>query len=67
MCTDGILERRSPAGEFFTEEGLKRVVRAAFDASAEEILDRIFEEAGAFGEARPWEDDATAVVVRRSR
>jgi len=67
MCTDGILERRSPAGEFFTEEGLTRVVRAAFDASAEEILDRIFEEASAFGEARPWEDDATAVVVRRSR
>src|SRR5262245_8334125 len=67
LCTDGILERRSPAGEFFSEEGLTRVVRAGFDASAEAILDRIFEEASAFGEGRPWEDDATAVVVRRSR
>lgn len=66
LCTDGILERRNPAGEYFSEEGLRRVVRASFDAPAEEILERIFDEASAFGEARPWEDDATAVVVRRS-
>ena len=67
LCTDGILERRSPAGEHFATDGLTRVVRAGFDAPAEEILDRIFEEANAFGDGRPWEDDATAVVVRRSR
>lgn len=67
LCTDGILERRSPAGEHFAKDGLTRVVRAGFDAPAEEILDRIFEEASAFGDGRLWDDDATAVVVRRSR
>jgi len=32
---------------------------------ASAVLERLFEAAFAFGDDRPWEDDATAVVVRR--
>jgi serine phosphatase RsbU (regulator of sigma subunit) len=65
LCTDGILERHDRAGEFFGTERLKAVVAERQDRSAGEILDRLFEAAIAFGDGRPWEDDATAVVVRR--
>jgi len=67
MCTDGILERRSADGEFFGEDGLKDAVRANMDASAEEIVERVFAATLAHGGRLPWEDDATLVVVKRSR
>jgi len=65
FCTDGILERRNKAGEFFGEEALKAVVHANLEAEAEAIQERIFGAALEFGDGRPWEDDATVVVVRR--
>jgi len=65
LCTDGILERRDPTGDFFGEEGLERVVREARGASADEILEKLFATTVAHGHGRPWEDDATLVVVRR--
>jgi sigma-B regulation protein RsbU (phosphoserine phosphatase) len=65
LSTDGILERRDPRGEFFGTGELQRVVSEDPSASAEAILDRIFAAAFDFGDGRPWEDDATAVVVRR--
>jgi sigma-B regulation protein RsbU (phosphoserine phosphatase) len=65
MCTDGILERRDASGEFFGEERLQRLVRDAIQDGAERILERVFDAAARFGESRPWEDDATAVVVKR--
>ena len=65
LCTDGILERRDPDGEFFGTEGIKRVVEPSLDLGAEAILDRVFESTVAFGDGRPWEDDATLVVVKR--
>jgi sigma-B regulation protein RsbU (phosphoserine phosphatase) len=65
LCTDGILERRDPGGEFFGTERLKAVVAHRRDGTAGEILEALFEAAVAFGDGRPWEDDATAVVVRR--
>ncbi len=65
MCTDGILERRNAAGEFFGEEGLKGVVRANLAEASEEILDRVFEATRVHGDGRPFEDDATLVVVKR--
>jgi sigma-B regulation protein RsbU (phosphoserine phosphatase) len=65
LCTDGILERREASGEFFGEDGLVRVVGKSRSLSAEQILEGIFASAFAFGDARPWEDDATCVVVRR--
>ncbi len=63
--TDGILERRDAKGEFFGLERLKAVVQASRALSAENLLERIFAEAQAFGASRSWDDDATAVVVKR--
>jgi phosphoserine phosphatase RsbU/P len=63
--TDGIFDRRSRAGEFFGEARLRRMVEESKDAAAGDLLDRIFTAAFEFGDGRPWEDDATAVVIRR--
>jgi sigma-B regulation protein RsbU (phosphoserine phosphatase) len=65
MCTDGILERRAADGTFFGEERLRDLVRERKASSATAVLDAIFEASEAFGRTRPWEDDATVVVVRR--
>jgi sigma-B regulation protein RsbU (phosphoserine phosphatase) len=65
LCTDGILERRNSAGEFFGDDRLRSVVRGSQDAPAAAILERVFEAAFTHGERRPWEDDATLVVVKR--
>jgi serine phosphatase RsbU (regulator of sigma subunit) len=63
--TDGIFDRRSKAGEFFGEAHLSRLVQESEGRGAAEVLDRLFAAALAFGDGRPWEDDATAVVIRR--
>lgn len=65
MVTDGILERRDEDGEFFGEDRLKVLVRMSRSSSAQEILERIVGVTAAFGAERPWEDDATVVVVKR--
>ncbi|HEY6547671.1 MAG TPA: PP2C family protein-serine/threonine phosphatase, partial [Vicinamibacteria bacterium] len=65
LCTDGILERRDAKGEFFGTEGLAVLARKHMADTAEEILERIFGAAVAFGDGRPFEDDATLVVVKR--
>jgi phosphoserine phosphatase RsbU/P len=67
LCTDGIVERRSPTGEFYGEERLRDLVQRlkGSQATAQEILDKIFEDVLAWGNQAPWEDDATVVVVRR--
>jgi serine phosphatase RsbU (regulator of sigma subunit) len=44
---------------------LRSLVHAHRHASANEILARLFDAVQAFGGTRPWEDDATAVVIRR--
>jgi sigma-B regulation protein RsbU (phosphoserine phosphatase) len=65
LCTDGILERRDRSGEFFGIERVKTLVRESQREPARVILDRLFEASLAWGEARPWEDDATIVIVKR--
>src|SRR5262245_29628538 len=65
LCTDGILERRDAKGEFFGGERLRTLVREHQGAPAQEILERLFEAAMRFGDGRPWEDDATAVILKR--
>ena len=66
LCTDGILERRNRAGDFFGQERLEAAVRPARGEQAAAILERVFESARAFGKARHWDDDATLVVLRRA-
>jgi sigma-B regulation protein RsbU (phosphoserine phosphatase) len=65
LCTDGVLERRDGRNEFFGAAGVSRVVRENPQADAGALLDRLFAEAFEHGADRPWEDDATAVVLRR--
>jgi serine phosphatase RsbU (regulator of sigma subunit) len=65
MLTDGILERPDKAGEFFGLDRVRAIVRERQGRPAAAILDRLFEAAFAWGEGRPWEDDATIVVVKR--
>lgn len=65
MCTDGILERRNSQGEFFGEKGLLQIVRENRGAGAQEMMDRLFTTAFHYGAGKPWEDDATAVIVIR--
>jgi phosphoserine phosphatase RsbU/P len=65
LCTDGILERRNRKGEFFGEDRLKQTVEKHRGESADAILEALFAAALSFGKGRPWEDDATAVIVRR--
>jgi sigma-B regulation protein RsbU (phosphoserine phosphatase) len=63
--TDGLLERRDAQGREFGLERLKDVVRRNRRASSDTILSAIFDASTAFGDTRPFEDDATAIVVRR--
>jgi sigma-B regulation protein RsbU (phosphoserine phosphatase) len=65
LSTDGVLERRDAEGSFFGEEGLLRVVSESAAQGAEEILDRILAAADAHGRRKPYDDDATLVVVKR--
>ncbi len=65
LCTDGILERRNQRGEFFGTERLRATVRQAQDEPAQTILERLFEASQSWGDGRPWEDDATIVVLKR--
>lgn len=66
MCTDGILERRNPADEFYGEARLIETVRRNLARPAAEILAAVFKECEAFGAHRPFDDDATLVVVKRT-
>jgi sigma-B regulation protein RsbU (phosphoserine phosphatase) len=66
LLTDGILERRDRQGEFFGDERVRAVVRQHQAEPAPVILEKLFEAALAFGNGRPWEDDATIVVVKRA-
>jgi sigma-B regulation protein RsbU (phosphoserine phosphatase) len=65
LSTDGVLERRDASGAFFGEEGLLRVVSESAGQGAQEILERILAAADAHGRRKPYEDDATLVVVKR--
>ncbi len=65
LLTDGILERRDRRGEFFGDERVRELVRQHQAQPAPVLLERLFEAAIAWGDGRPWEDDATIVVVKR--
>lgn len=66
MCTDGIMERRNPADEFYGENRLIEAVQRNLGRPAPDILAAVFKECEAFGDHRPFEDDATLVMVKRT-
>ena len=65
LYTDGLIERREGSGALFGLERLTAAVRTRLERPLDEVVARVFEEVEAFGDGRPWEDDATLVVVRR--
>jgi sigma-B regulation protein RsbU (phosphoserine phosphatase) len=65
LCTDGILERCNPKGEYFGDCGLHQTIQSSRGLSAQHMLDRLFSAAFDFGSGKPWEDDATGVLVIR--
>jgi hypothetical protein len=66
LFTDGMVERRGESQDPFGVDRLKRIVQVGQGAPAAELLDRILDAAFAHGDGRPWEDDATLMVVRRN-
>ncbi len=41
------------------------LIRENPTATADQLVEMLFEACKTFGDGRPWEDDATAVVVKR--
>ncbi len=65
MYTDGMIERGNLAHRPLRDARLQRIASEHRGESAAAILDAIFEAARAWGGRHAWEDDATAVVIRR--
>lgn len=65
LFTDGLVERKGPGEDYFGEERLRSLVQANEGRSAHELVDLVFDAAFAHGEGRPWDDDVTAMVIRR--
>ncbi|MFI5252182.1 MAG: PP2C family protein-serine/threonine phosphatase [Bacteroidota bacterium] len=62
--TDGILERTSPDGIEYGEEKLKTYLRGAQTADVRNYAGGILNDVRNFGGDKPFDDDATLVVVR---
>ena len=65
LCTDGLLERADRAANHFGQDGLAEVVRSCPQASANQLVEMLFERALAYGDGARWADDVTVLVIRR--
>ncbi len=65
LFSDGIYERQNSSGEEFGLKRLKRIVLQNSSLKVEDLLKTIFRAAEEFGNKEKWQDDATAVVVKR--
>jgi sigma-B regulation protein RsbU (phosphoserine phosphatase) len=66
LYSDGITEAENAAGEEFDNERLEAILRASFDATPNEIRDRIARAVEEFVGEAPQKDDETLVIVRRA-
>ena len=64
LLTDGVLEAKSPAGEYFGEQDVLDVVRANQTRSAHDIIDAVYRAIQEFTGCDTAEDDITLVVVK---
>jgi serine phosphatase RsbU (regulator of sigma subunit) len=67
IFTDGIVEARSPAGVWFGTERLASLVTAQRGQRARALVDQIVGEARMLAGVRGLEDDATMLLLRRTR
>jgi sigma-B regulation protein RsbU (phosphoserine phosphatase) len=65
LYSDGIVERHKNADEQFDISRLKKLIIENQDKSAEEIVQLVFQTVYDFGKQKPWEDDATLVVIKK--
>lgn len=66
LYTDGITEAQNAQGEFFDEDRLLEIVRAAEGRSAQNIRDDVIAQVDAFVGDTPQFDDMTLMVVVRN-
>jgi sigma-B regulation protein RsbU (phosphoserine phosphatase) len=64
MYSDGITERANSAGEFYGPERLRQLVEQNHQASAADLVARVFEEVDRFAEGVPATDDGTLVILK---
>jgi len=64
LITDGILEARSPTGDYFGARRALEVVRAHRQAAAGEIIEVLHRAVLEFSETRKPADDVTALVIK---
>ncbi|HSW87430.1 MAG TPA: SpoIIE family protein phosphatase [Rhabdochlamydiaceae bacterium] len=64
LYTDGIPEAHDLQMNQFGKSRLIDIVHAGSGQSAQELVDRIFKEIGAFSEGAPQHDDLTLLVIR---
>ncbi len=67
LYTDGILDTRSPDGEFFGEERLIEVLTAHDGRSVQDTADGVWEAVQTFGRRRRPEDDVSILVLEYGR
>ncbi len=66
LYSDGIFERHNAQKELFGIKRLTDLVIRHQQKHPRALVDLIFETVFAFGEEKPWEDDATVVVIKRA-
>jgi sigma-B regulation protein RsbU (phosphoserine phosphatase) len=65
VFSDGIVERRDGRGAFFGTEGVALASLGPWERGPQAVVDAVFAACRAHGHDAPWDDDATALVVRR--
>lgn len=63
VYTDGIPETVNPAGEFFGEEAMYRVLRDARDSSLDDACGSLIEAVEQFATTRDFDDDVTLFAI----
>jgi len=64
LLTDGFLEAKSPAGEYFQWDHVLGVVNTSIDKPAADIIDRLYQAVREFAQRETSDDDLTAVVIK---
>ncbi|MBE0659540.1 MAG: SpoIIE family protein phosphatase [Bryobacteraceae bacterium] len=65
IYSDGITEAFNPSGDEYGEQRMLDLIQRNRSASAQDILNTLFEDVTAFAGSAPQHDDMTAIVVKR--
>jgi serine phosphatase RsbU (regulator of sigma subunit) len=64
VYTDGLTDRRNPAGEFYSVDRIARLLEEKDEASVSSLYDSIYEDVANFGSTEEFKDDIAFVVTR---